>query len=225
MKRIEGTTACLLHSFKLYLPMNGSKSCGSKCFPLFFYMLTILVLSVIYIGNCLEISYPGKESFRILSDHFWKHVLLEKTHHICHKAICEHKRFVSQSKLQWQRQNTPNREKQCQVFGAMCKHLQSTHIRISRPSNSSNNTLEWHKNTTSHVTTHLSEAFAVDFRKHLLPKNQRCSQPLATEPPQASASASSAGAAATGWGTASTASGWKIHPWGNVVTSGTQKVI
>ena len=70
LKRIEGTTACLLHSFKLYLPMNGSKSCGSKCFPLFFYMLTILVLSVIYIGNCLEIFYPGKESFRILSDHF-----------------------------------------------------------------------------------------------------------------------------------------------------------
>ena len=59
LKRIEGTTACLLHSFKLYLPMNGSKSCGSKWFPLFFYMLTILVLSVIYIGNCLEISYPG----------------------------------------------------------------------------------------------------------------------------------------------------------------------
>ena len=107
-------------------------------------------------------------------------------------------------------------------------HLQSTqvisyNINISRPSNSSNNTLEWHKNTTSHVTTHLSEASAVDFRKHLLPQDQRCSQPMATGPP--CASASSAGAAVTGWGTASTASGWKIHPWGNVFTSGTQKVI
>ena len=107
-------------------------------------------------------------------------------------------------------------------------HLQSTqvisyNIRISRPSNSSNNTLEWHKNTTSHVTTHLSEASAVDFRKHLLPQNQRCSQPMATGPPYASAS--SAGAAVTGWGTASTASGWKIHPWGNVFTSRTQKFI
>ena len=39
------------------------------------------------------------------------------------------------------------------------------------------------------------------------------------------ASASSACAAVAGWGTASTASRWKIHPWGNVCTSGTQKVI
>ena len=55
-------------------------------------------------------------------------------------------------------------------------HLQSTqiiayNINISHPSNSSFNTLECHQNTTSHVTTHLSEAFAVDFRKHFLPKN------------------------------------------------------
>ena len=106
-------------------------------------------------------------------------------------------------------------------------HLQSTqvisyNINISYPSNSSFNTLECHKNTTSHVTTHLSEAFAVDF-KHLLPQNRRCSQPLATGQP--CASASSAGAAATGWGTASTASRWKMHPWGNAFTSGTQKFI
>ena len=67
--------------------------------------------------------------------------------------------------------------------------------------------------TTSHVTTFVSELFAVDFRKHLLPQNQRCSQPMSTGPP--CASASSACAAVTGWGTASTASRWKIHPWGN----------
>ena len=78
LKRIEGTTACLLHSCNWHIPMNGSKSCGSKYFPLFFYMLTILVLPVIYIGKCPKIIYPGKEAFRILSDHFWEHVLLEK---------------------------------------------------------------------------------------------------------------------------------------------------
>ena len=138
-------------------------------------MLTILVLSVIYIGKCPKIIYPGKESFRILSDHFWEHVLLEKTHHKCHKAICEHKWFDTQPKLRRKWQNTPNRERQCQVLGAMCKHLQSTqvisyNIRISRPSNSSFNTLECHKNTTSHVTTHLSKLFAVDLENIFSPK-------------------------------------------------------
>ena len=73
------------------------------------------------------------------------------------------------------------------------QHVSEYHVLQIRP------TTRWNDIKTlliSHVTTHLSEAFAVDFRKHLLPKNQRCSQPLATEPP--SASASSAGAAATG---------------------------